>query len=181
MVPAEKLVAHFPMSLSIRFFVLCLALLVGTAARAQVEFKFVHPEKFERATKTDDKGMEQWAEHAKLECATCSGTGKTKCPTCERFADDATHCIECKRSKEREVPCRACGGTGSVPDPLEKVLCPGCRGAGFLPCMVCKGGGRPKVGEAKQWSAGPARRGEGGYKGEVAAQSRGGGRINAAR
>ena len=165
MVPAEKLVAQFRKCLSIHCLVsLCLVLFGGTAARAQVEWKWFHPEKFERATKTDDKGMEQWAEHAKVECATCSGTGKTKCATCERFAEDATHCIECKRTKEREVPCRACGGTGSFPDPLEKVLCPGCRGAGFLLCQICAGGGRLRIGEAKQWTACPACRGEGGYK-----------------
>ncbi|HEU4420386.1 MAG TPA: hypothetical protein VFT55_15730, partial [Planctomycetota bacterium] len=143
---------------------LCLALFMGTVARAQVEIKYWIPEKIERATKADDKGMEQWAEHAKLECPTCSGTGKTKCSTCDRFAEDATTCVECKRSKEREVPCRTCAGTGAFPDPLEKVLCPGCRGAGFLLCMVCGGGGRLRIDKAKQWSACPACRGEGGFK-----------------
>jgi hypothetical protein len=158
-VPAKKLFA-----LSIRCLVLCLTLFLGTAVRAQVEIKYFHPEKFERATKADDKGMEQWAEHAKVECPTCSGTGKTKCSTCDGFSEDATFCIECKRTKEREVPCRACGGTGSFPDPLEKVLCPGCRGAGFLVCMFCGGGGRLKIDKDKQWSACPGCRGEGGFK-----------------
>ena len=164
MIPAEKLVALLLCLLS-----LCL---LGSAPRAQVEIKYFHPESFERATKTDDKGMEQWVEHAKRECPTCSGTTKTKCSTCERFSEEATTCVECKRSKEREVPCRACAGTGSFPDPLEKVHCPGCQGAGFLVCMVCGGGGRLRIDKAKQWSASPSCRGEGGFKCTVCSGNR---------
>ncbi|HEX6810487.1 MAG TPA: hypothetical protein VF384_02585 [Planctomycetota bacterium] len=161
MVAAQKLVRLYRCLVG-----LCLLLLIGGApcAQEEVDIKFVHPEKFERATKTDDKGMVLWAEHAKQECPTCSGTCKTKCSTCARFSEDATNCIECKRSKEREVPCRACAGTGSFPDPLEKVHCPGCRAAGFLLCMLCGGGGRLRIDKAKQWSACPGCRGDGGFK-----------------
>ncbi len=127
------------------------------------ELRFVIPEKYERATKTDAAGMVQWADHEQVKCATCSGSGKTKCFTCERFFDDAPHCVECKRTKE--AVCRACGGIGHFPDPLEKVLCPGCQGAGFVLCGLCGGGGRIKdEGGGDRWSNCPACRGGGGWK-----------------
>lgn len=134
------------------------------ALPAQDELRYVIPEKFERATKTDDKGLVQWDEHQQVKCVSCSGTGKTKCTTCVRFADDATICVECKRNKEREVVCRPCAGLGYFPDPLEKVLCAGCLGASFLLCTVCSGGGQVRVGEDKRYSACPSCRGEGGFK-----------------
>ena len=115
-----------------------LVLLVAASAVAQ-ELRFVHPEKFERATKTDEAGLVQWAEHEKGECPTCKGKGKMKCTTCERFKDEIKTCIECGRNPERETVCRACAGTGGFPDPLEKALCPGCQGAGFLLCTFCDG------------------------------------------
>lgn len=139
-------------------------LLLGRSAFAQEGIKYFHPEKFERATKVDDKGLTQWADYKGEKCPTCSGTGKAKCTTCVRFFDDATVCIECKRNKDREVVCRACAGTGTMPDPLEKVLCAGCLGAGFLICELCAGGGRIKAGEGAKWGACPCCRGEGGYK-----------------
>lgn len=131
---------------------------------AQEGRRIFNPEKFERATKTDDKGLIQWDAHKADKCPNCSGTGKMKCPTCERFDDEATNCPECKRTKEREVPCRSCAGTGTFPDPLEKVLCPSCDASSMLICTVCGGGGRLKVGGAKQWSACPGCRGAGGFK-----------------
>ena len=131
---------------------------------AQEGLRYFHPEKYERATKTDDKGLIQWDEHKAEKCPTCSGTGKAKCTTCVRFSEDSTVCPECKRNKDREVVCRACAGTGSMADPLEKALCSGCMGASFLLCMVCHGGGRLRVDKAKQWSDCPGCRGEGGYK-----------------
>lgn len=132
-------------------------------AVAQEGRRIFNPEKFERVTKTDDKGMVLWDAHKADKCPNCNGTGKTKCTTCERFGDDAT-CIECKRTKEREVVCRSCAGTGAFPDPLEKVLCPSCDAATFLLCTVCGGGSRLKVGGAKEWSACPACRAAGGFK-----------------
>lgn len=134
------------------------------AARGQEGLKYFHPEKYERATKTDDKGLIQWDAHKAEKCPTCAGTGKAKCTTCERFDDDATNCPECKRTKEREVVCRACAGTGSMPDPLDKVLCSGCMGASFLLCVICAGGGRLKIDKAKNWSDCPGCRGAGAFK-----------------
>lgn len=126
------------------------------------DIRYVHPEKYERATKTDDHGLLQWAEHAPPKCTTCSGTGKTKCSTCERFFDDAKVCIECKRTKE--AVCRACAGLGHFADPLEKALCPGCQGAGFLLCHLCNGGGRIRGEDGERWSSCPVCRGDGGWK-----------------
>jgi hypothetical protein len=147
-------------------FLICLLFGVVAGLRAQDEpvLKFYHPEKYERATKTDDKGLTQWDEHKPEKCPTCSGTGKAKCTTCVRMPEENTICPECKRNKDREVVCRACAGTGAMPDPLEKALCPACQAASFLLCMICHGGGQLKIDKAKQWSACPGCRSEGGYK-----------------
>jgi hypothetical protein len=126
------------------------------------DLRFVHPEKFERATKADDAGMLQWDVHKEEKCPTCAGTGKMKCMTCERFFDDAPHCIECKRTKE--AVCRACAGAGHFADPLEKALCSACQGAGFLECGLCGGGGRIKSEGGDRFSTCPACRGDGGWK-----------------
>lgn len=121
----------------------CLRVLVLLAASSAAvtgqELLFVHPEKFERATKTDEAGLVQWDEHAKVECTTCKGKGKMKCITCARFKDEIKTCAECGRNPDRETVCRACAGLGHFSDPLEKVLCPGCQGAGFLECQQCGG------------------------------------------
>lgn len=138
-----------------------LAWFVAADLSAQ-ELRFVHPEKFERATKADDAGLLQWAEMQEVKCPTCAGTGKMKCMTCERFFDDAPFCIECKRTKE--AVCRACAGSGHFADPLEKALCPCCQGAGFLLCGLCNGGGRIKGEGGDRWSTCPACRGDGGWK-----------------
>lgn len=137
------------------------ALLLGAAPRAQDGFKTLIPEKIERATTTDDKGMQQWAEWKDVKCPACSGKGKIKCPTCERHPDESTKCPDCNRSKEREAICHACGGTGQLPDPLEKALCPGCLGCGSIVCSFCPGSGLLKLGEDAKWSACPACRGKG--------------------
>lgn len=136
---------------------------VASGLRAQEGVSYFHPEKYERATTTDDKGLIQWDKHAELKCPTCKGSGKAKCTTCVRFFEDAPKCIECKRNKERDVVCRPCAGTGTMPDPLEKVLCSGCMGASFLLCDLCGGGGRIKITETK-WADCPCCKGEGGYK-----------------
>ncbi|MBL8729977.1 MAG: hypothetical protein JNM25_16250 [Planctomycetes bacterium] len=139
------------------------ACLVAAPSPAQ-DLRFVHPEKYERATKTDAAGMLQWDTHKEEKCPTCAGTGKMKCMTCARFFDDATVCIECKRNKEREAVCRACGGLGHFADPLEKALCPCCQGAGFIECGLCSGGGRLKGEGSDRWSTCSACRGDGGWK-----------------
>lgn len=150
------------------FLRLLLATVLATMAFAQkehVEIKYFAPDKFERATKTDDNGMIQWAEHAQVKCTTCSGTGKTKCTTCEGFSDDAKSCPDCKRTKEREAVCRACAGLGFFPDPLDKVHCPACLAAAFLTCFICHGGGHIKVeGSGEKWLDCPGCRGAGGFK-----------------
>lgn len=151
----------------VRFALLLLLLLSfhGLASPVLAQgLRFPTPERIERATKADDKGVLQWEAWPSPKCASCSGTGKAKCTTCERFQDDSPNCIECKRNKDREVACRVCAGVGTQPDPLDKVLCPGCLGASFLLCPTCGGGGRLKVGGAKQWSDCPCCRGDGGFK-----------------
>lgn len=144
-------------------FVLLLSSFV--AGQKQVEIRYVIPDKFERATTTDDKGLLQWAAYKPEKCQTCVGTGKTKCSTCERFPDEAKICIECKRTKEREVPCRSCAGLGHWPDPLEKVHCPECFAAGFVVCLLCAGGGQIKTeGGGDRFAPCSMCRGEGGFK-----------------
>jgi nitrate reductase cytochrome c-type subunit len=128
------------------------------------DIRYPNAEKFERSTKTDDKGLVQWADHEEQKCKSCAGTGQTRCTTCIRFDADAANCPECKLTQERKVPCRACGGLGHWADPLQKVHCPGCMAAGFLLCTICGGGGRLKVNSAKQWSDCPGCRGTGSYK-----------------
>jgi len=127
--------------------------------------RYQMPERIERATKADAAGVLQWEEWTAPKCLSCTGTGKAKCTTCERFQDEAEICIECKRNAQREVACRACAGVGTYPDPLDKALCPGCMGASFLLCPTCGGGGRLRIGDgAKNWSACPCCRGDGGFK-----------------
>lgn len=146
---------------------LVLFVMAAGPVRAQkpVELRYPIPEKVERATKADDQGVLQWTKWEEPQCPTCKGTGKTKCPHCWRFPDDVKDCIECKRTAEREAVCRVCAGLGHIADPLEKVLCPGCLGAGFEPCMTCGGGGQQKVnGNGDTWTACVSCRGTGGYK-----------------
>ncbi len=142
-------------------FLFALVAALATAVAQDDGIRYFHPEKFERATKTDEAGMVQWADHAQLKCPTCSGTGQMKCSTCARYPDEAKKCPDCKRAEDKKAPCHACAGTGTFPDPLEKALCPGCRGAGYLLCGCCPGSGILKVGDDKRWSACPGCRGEG--------------------
>jgi hypothetical protein len=139
-------------SLGIRSLLLLLAFVCGRAVVAQEGVRFTHPEKYERATKTDDKGLVQWAEHKPPKCQTCSGTGKTKCTTCERFPEEATKCPDCKRDEAKESVCMACAGTGEFPDPLVKAPCPGCYMSGRIVCASCPGSGALKLGDDKRWS-----------------------------
>lgn len=137
-------------------------LTIAGPARAQDEIRPVHPERFERATKADADGVLQWAEHEAAKCTTCSGSGKTKCSTCDRFKDEIKHCIECKGTKE--TACRACAGLGAFPDPLVQVLCPGCMGAAVQACKCCGGGGQFTTESSGDRLVGcPACRGDGGW------------------
>jgi len=140
-------------------FALLLLAAVGSAQQ-----KVLIPEKIERPTVVDDKGVAQWAEHKADQCPACVGKGKVKCTTCERYPDEITQCLDCKRADPREAACRMCAGEGTLPDPLEKASCPGCSGASFLLCTVCGGAGGMFVGGAKQRSKCPACGGDGGWK-----------------
>lgn len=140
-------------------FALLLLAAVGSAQQ-----KALIPEKIERPTVVDDKGIAQWAEHKADQCPACVGKGKVKCTTCERYPDEVTQCLDCKRADPREATCRMCAGEGTLPDPLEKATCPGCAGASFLLCTVCAGSGGMHIGGAKQRSKCPACSGDGGWK-----------------
>lgn len=150
-------------SIRLAFLFLFACAMLGGGIGAQDGWKRWIPEKIERPTTKDENGIQSWAEWKGDKCPTCAGTGKAKCTVCERFSDDATNCPDCHRNEKKETVCRTCGGTGSQQDPLEKVQCPACMAAGFLLCTVCGGGGRLKVGEAKQWSDCPACRGTGSF------------------
>jgi hypothetical protein len=139
-------------------------LVAFTGAPAQDGPKYPIPDKIERATKADDKGMLQWEAWPDTKCPSCQGSGKMKCVTCARFPEEAKSCPECKRTKEREAVCRTCGGSGKWADPLEKVPCAGCMGSSFLLCLVCQGGGQLRVDKAKNWSDCPGCRGDGAFK-----------------
>lgn len=141
---------------------LIIALLFAAAAAAQN--RVLIPEKIERATVAADDGMQRWAEWKPGKCPNCEGKKKVKCGTCERFAEDATNCIECKRNEKKEADCRMCVGTGELADPLDKVSCPGCLGAGFFLCTICSGGGRLRIGDAKKFGDCVGCRGAGGWK-----------------
>lgn len=143
---------------------LSIVVMLGSFVGAVAQQKVLIPEKIERATNTDDKGLTQWVEWKAEKCPSCSGSGKVKCTTCERFQDDATVCIDCGRNKERQAVCRMCAGVGTLPDPLEKVGCPACLGASFLLCTICRGGGRLKIGDDKRFGDCVACRGAGGWK-----------------
>jgi hypothetical protein len=141
------------------------ALLFAVTSGTAQDIKFVVPTSYERATKTDDQGLMQWADHAPGECQTCKGTKETKCSHCARFTDNKK-CPECAMKKT--APCRSCGGLGHWPDPLEQVHCPGCMGAGFFPCFVCGGRGIQKVdGSGDKIFDCVGCKGEGGFKCEV--------------
>ena len=120
-------------------------------------------DQLERAVKVDDKGFAQWAEHVPVKCPSCAGAGKTKCATCADFDAAAANCPDCKRGKDRMAVCRACAGTGSMPDPLEKARCPTCVGAAFLLCTVCAGAGQIEADEGEKPSACPCCHGQGGF------------------
>ena len=144
-----------------------LALLLSfwfVAAAAGAQQKVLIPERLERTTTNDDKGVAQWSEWKAVKCQGCSGTGKVKCDVCTRFADDAKNCPDCKRTEAREAVCRMCAGTGELADPLLKAACPGCLGAAFLICTICGGGGQLRVGGDKNWSSCPGCRGDGAFK-----------------
>lgn len=147
---------------------LFLALTAGSPLAAQekvqkrVEIKYVIPEKLERPTKADDKGMLLWAPHDKQKCPTCSGTTTTGCAHCDRIEGN-TKCLEC--SLKKTAPCRTCGGLGYLPDPLEKVSCPGCLGATVVECDVCNTIGSQKVtGSGDKPKECLACKGDGGFK-----------------
>ena len=135
------------------------------AAGAAAQVRYFHPEKYERATTTDDDGLTQWAEHPEIKCRTCKGTGKMECKTCERYPDEAEHCPDCGRKDKKQAVCHACAGEGKFLDPLEKALCPGCQGAGYVMCGCCPGSGLLKLGDnAKRWSNCIGCRGDGSFK-----------------
>ncbi|MFN6194835.1 MAG: hypothetical protein ACK5BN_13560 [Planctomycetota bacterium] len=147
---------------ALRLLSVFLTLLLAVAAAAQN--RVLIPEKIERETVVGDDGVQRWADWKPAKCPNCEGKKKVKCPTCERFSEEAPNCIECKRNEKKEADCRMCAGAGELPDPLDKVSCPGCRGAGFLLCTICGGGGRLRIGDDKKFGDCVGCRGTGGWK-----------------
>src|SRR5262249_51770801 len=155
------------------WFAFLMMLLLGPPLAAQKDgrVQYVSPDKFERETKDDAQGLAQWVPWKNDEkCPNCNGAKVVECPHCARFEDNKK-CIECQLKKK--APCRACGGLGVLPDPLDKVLCPGCMGAGFFPCIPCHGGGQIKIqGSGEHKFDCLACKGEGGFKCTVCNGSR---------
>ncbi|MBP8301144.1 MAG: hypothetical protein KA020_12320 [Planctomycetes bacterium] len=154
--------------------VLALAAVVSAQKKKEApQFRYQMPEKIEREVAKDAAGYLQWGEYKPIKCVTCEGTGKTLCATCERAPEDTPKCIECQRNKELEAVCRVCAGVGTFPDPLAKVSCPECHGAGFFLCTLCGGDGRIKTqGGGDRYGTCPMCRGDGGYKCGVCAGER---------
>lgn len=148
-------------SRSLISFLVAVLALVGTSLAQQ---KVLIPEKLERETVTDDKGLTQWAEWKDTECPACTGKGKVKCTTCERYPDDAKLCLDCERKPEREAVCRVCAGEGKLLDPLHKAPCPQCGAASFLLCPQCAGRGVLGVAGSPKPTKCPVCSGDGGWK-----------------
>lgn len=151
------------------FLILLVAMLGGALAAQEPqhkkkeppEMRFVNPEKYERATVADAEGLLQWEEWKEVPCQVCKGKKVTTCLTCYRLIE-SEGCPECQG--KGDAPCRACGGLGHYPDPLERALCPQCMGAGCIPCNTCAGGGKIKEqGGGDRWGNCPSCRGSGGW------------------
>ncbi len=135
--------------LTILGLVITLATATTGSTRAQGRDEILPP-RVDRITAPDENGLQQWVKFEARDCPVCKGTGKTECQRCKDLKD-VHACLECNLT--HECPCHTCGGTGKLPDPFEKALCPGCNGAGSFPCVTCgcKGtyvlvgsGGRPQ-------------------------------------
>jgi hypothetical protein len=144
---------------------LTLAALIASPLLGQKDgpkFMLPIPDKYDRPTKDDANGVAQWVDFKAEPCVNCKGSKVMDCLHCARL-DDSKKCIECQGKKK--ATCRACGGLGTYPDPLEKVLCPGCLGAAFFPCTTCGGRGGSKVeGSGDKVMACPSCKGDGGFK-----------------
>jgi hypothetical protein len=118
-----------------------LVLLVPPAAGQDKkgEFLLPIPEKLERATTTDEQGLQQWAEWKAQPCVNCKGRKTMTCQHCLRF-EEGEDCPECK--KTRAATCRVCAGSGEQVDVLKSAPCPSCFGAALTRCFVCNGAGR---------------------------------------
>ena len=147
-------------------FALLLCLLAAPSVTAQDGYPRYTPERTERKTEKGEDGKLVWAKWAFEKCRFCTGTGKTTCKACEKMPEEVG-CPDCKRKDKRQIVCRTCIGEGTLPDPLEKVHCPGCAAAGFLICTVCNGGGKIRIKGAKRYNACPACRGAGAWKCEA--------------
>ncbi len=142
---------------------LMLAVLSAPAlAQKDGKIQLLIPDRIERPVKEDDSGLQQWAEWKPEDCPNCKGAKLVDCPHCARFEGNEK-CIECQMKKK--ATCRPCAGLGTIQDPLEKALCPGCLGASFVPCLTCGGRGGQKVeGSGKKVLDCVSCKGEGGFK-----------------
>jgi hypothetical protein len=118
-----------------------LAAAVPTVLVQKGEFMLPIPEKMERATQVDDKGLQVWVPFKAEPCVNCKGSKTMQCLHCQRTEDkELETCPECK--KTRTATCRVCAGTGEMFDILVRAPCPTCFGAGLTACHVCGGRGR---------------------------------------
>lgn len=99
-------------------------------------------------TKIDEDGLKQWDEVPHQNCAVCQAKKTEKCTHCAHL-DKPTKCPECNLTLK--APCHVCAAVGSIYNPLEFVLCPGCNGHGVFPCFLCNNrGGLLLVGGGKK-------------------------------
>lgn len=116
---------------------LALLLFLAPLTSAQTRERIPPPE-FQREVVVDDAGLQQWAEF-KVKCEPCKGLGKHECLGCKGAEEIFPNCTECKG--ERRSVCRTCAGEKMLPDPLEEMACPFCRGSGWFNCGQCGGPG----------------------------------------
>ncbi|MEE2887642.1 MAG: hypothetical protein VX951_09450 [Planctomycetota bacterium] len=125
------------------FLIALLTLFLASHPAAQIDLKAIQKNivPVQLATKTDDKGLQQWDEYHQ-NCPACKTKKILECGNCKHL-EEPKLCPECKTT--RKAPCHYCAGTGKLADPLKIAPCPGCQGHSVFICHMCANTGRIKI------------------------------------